>query len=883
MGDRTETRTTEQWLTDLKTNTETGLTHAEAARRMTQNGRNQLVERRRANIFVRIFRHLKDITSLVLIFAVVLSAYLTVTSGGSWTKTLVIAVIVAINVGISLLQEGRAEKAIASLQSMTTQTVEVVRHGARQQVDAQELVPGDIMFVKAGNTVAADAQLITSTDLLVEEAILTGESEPVEKRTSANADAGQQQIFSGPSVFQGNAKAVVIATGMATEMGKIAGMLNETVRQETPLAKRLNSPGMRLSVIAVLGGMISILMATLMYGDSWADSVMIGIGLAIAAVPESLPVIVTLSLAYGVRQMAKQHAIVRQITAVETIGNVTVIASDKTGTLTQNKMTVVRFWTPQGKMLHTNQQDAQEALQRDSEWFELWALATSAELTADAHEDVGSPTELAVLRFVQQVGPTAERVLTTYPQLDEDPFNSQKKSMATLHAYQDKYLVVVKGAFDRLQFASPRLEQTLQRGHDQMAASGLRVLAAGYQIFDAYPGKNWAEQATALEPLGLVGIQDPPRPEVPAAIRKAHQAGIRTVMITGDHVKTARAIATEIGILQANELVISGDELATMSDTELLDKIDDVRVFARTTPSDKLRIVKLWQQRGEVVAMTGDGVNDAPALKAADVGIAMGITGTDVSKNAADMILVDDNFATIIAAVRQGRTVYQNILKAVEFLVSVNFSQIFTLLLAVLIGWGAPLTAEQMLIINILADGIPGFFLSQEPAEPGIMNLPPIKRHVGIWQMGLGKRVAVRTATYVILILGVYALGRFVLSDNNIVLGMSMLFFVLAIGSAIDIFPIKSRQPMSRRTFTSNPVLTFSIFGTILALFIVGLTPIFANIFGVVLMPIASWLVILISVVIPMIVVEGYKRFQHRHELSDWVRPTDDLRELSEF
>lgn len=369
-----------------------------------------------------------------------------------------------------------------------------------------------------------------------------------------------------------------------------------------------------------------------------------------------------------------------------------------------------------------------------------------------------------------------------------------------------------------------------------------------------------------------MGIQDPPRPEVPDAIAEAHRAGIRTVMITGDHVQTARAIAAEIGIIQTEaDRVMSGDELAVMSDPELSAVIDDVRVFARTSPKDKLRIVQLWQQHGEVVAMTGDGVNDAPALKAADVGVAMGITGTDVSKNAADMVLVDDNFATIIEAVRQGRTVYQNILKAVEFLVSVNFAQIFTLLIAVLVGWGAPLSAEQMLIINILADGIPGFFLSQEPAEPGIMRQQPISRAASIWRNGLAKRVAVRTSTYVALILGVYALGRFGLGANNAALGMSMLFFVLAIGSVLDMFPIKTRRPISWASLTVNRALTWSVLGTMTTLFIVGLTPSLARLFGVIAIPPAAWLVVIVTMGLPMLVVEVYKRWQHRSELREWM------------
>lgn len=843
----------------------TGLTQADADLHLLRDGPNVLAEPKPPHLLKRIAHHLKDITSLVLLFAVALSAYLAATAGGGWTKTMVIALIVVLNVAISLFQEGRAEKAIASLQSMTTHQVTVIRDGQRQIIPANVLVVDDVMLLNPGDRIAADGELLTATDLLVEEAVLTGESEPVVKhpRLDSTVPEAEYTVFSGTSVLQGTAQVKVTKTGMATALGQIADMLNTTQKVQTPLAQRLNSLGIRLSLIAILGGIISILLATQLYGDSWAESMMTGVSLAIAAVPESLPVIVTLSLAFGVRQMAAKNAIIRQITAVETIGNVTVIASDKTGTLTQNKMTVVAYVDPAGQV-----RSELAAVALDPRW----ALASTAELGATSEDDSGSPTELAILRFVatHDIDPAAQ--LTAWPQLAEAPFSSEKKTMATLHRTPTGYLVVIKGAFDRLTYAEPAVQRRLQHAHDQLAARGLRVLAGGYQTFDAEPGPDWADHLTRLIPLGLMGIQDPPRPEVPDAITEAHRAGIRTVMITGDHVQTARAIAAEIGIIQTEaDRVMSGDELAVMSDPELSAVIDDVRVFARTSPKDKLRIVQLWQQHGEVVAMTGDGVNDAPALKAADVGVAMGITGTDVSKNAADMVLVDDNFATIIEAVRQGRTVYQNILKAVEFLVSVNFAQIFTLLIAVLVGWGAPLSAEQMLIINILADGIPGFFLSQEPAEPGIMRQQPISRAASIWRNGLAKRVAVRTSTYVALILGVYALGRFGLGANNAALGMSMLFFVLAIGSVLDMFPIKTRRPISWASLTVNRALTWSVLGTMTTLFIVGLTPSLARLFGVIAIPPAAWLVVIVTMGLPMLVVEVYKRWQHRSELREWM------------
>ncbi|WP_125607999.1 cation-translocating P-type ATPase [Lapidilactobacillus bayanensis] len=838
------------------TNPEQGLTATEVQQLQSEFGENVLVEQKKPNIFQRIFYHMRDITSLVLLFAVVLSTYLAATTDSGWTKPAVITLIVISNVGISLFQEGRTEKAIQSLQTLSAQTVDVKRDGKRQTIPAQELVPGDILLLSAGNTVAADGDVLMTTGLLVEEAILTGESEPIEKNTT-----DQHQVYSGTAVLQGTATVLVTAIGMQTELGRIANLLNTTKKIETPLVQRLNSLGLRLSLMAIVGGIAAILLAILLYQDSPAEAMMIGIGLAIAAVPESLPVIVTLSLTHGVRQMARQNAIVRRITAVETIGNVTVIASDKTGTLTQNKMTVVKSIAPSGTDITT----------LDAKLGPLWALATNAKLGETATTDSGSPTELAILRFTHDQGYSQVAALKQYPQVAEDPFNSAKKTMATLHKAEHGYLAIIKGAFDRLQFANATDQMTLQSAHDRLTASGLRVLAGGYQYFAEDPGETWATKLSQLIPLGLVGIQDPPRQEVAAAIGEAHQAGIRTVMITGDHVGTATAIAREIGILNSDGLVLSGAELAEMDDATLKTKIDQVRVFARTTPTDKLRIVKIWQERGEVVAMTGDGVNDAPALRQADVGIAMGITGSDVAKSAADMILVDDNFATIIAAVRQGRTVYQNILKAVEFLVSVNFAQIFTLLAAVLIGWGAPLSAEQMLIINILADGIPGFFLSQEPSEAGVMSFSPLNRNASIWSNGLAQRVIVRTVTYVALILSIYALGRFGLSNNNAALGMSMLFFVLAIGSVLDMFPIKTRGPITKRTFTSNPVLTWSVIGTMAVLIMIGLTPPLATLFGVVTLSASTWGIVLIAAVTPMMIVEGYKRQQHRHQLAAWV------------
>ncbi|MDB1564356.1 cation-translocating P-type ATPase [Lacticaseibacillus paracasei] len=863
---------------ELTTNTKTGLTAKEAAARLQQNGRNQLTAAKKPSLLRQIGHHLSDITSLILLFAVGLSAYLALTTDSDWTKTIVIGAIVILNVVIALYQEHSAEKALAALKAMTIQTVTVVREGKTQTIQAAELVPGDLILLKAGDAVPADARIIQSQELEADEAILTGESLGVTKTAEALATApddlgdAANYIFSGTAITSGKATAIVTATGMDTELGKIAALLNQTKKQTTPLAKRLNTLGKRLSFVAILGGIITILLATLLHQEGFTDSLMLGVSLAIAAVPETLPVIVTLSLAHGVQKMAKRHAIIRQVTAVETIGNVNVIASDKTGTLTQNRMTVTHFW-PYGKEIHKVAKTKLSA--NDTRFFKYLGLATNAHLTADDEPDIGDATELAIVRLLDHYDLSRTEAEQTYPRVAEAPFSSDKKTMATLHRTPDgHYLAIIKGAVDQINFAPENWEQTATAIHDQMTAQALRVLAAGYQQFETDPGENWETQLTAVQPLGLIGIIDPPRPEVPAAIRAAKQAGITTVMITGDHLGTAKAIAKDIGILESGQQAITGHDLSQMSDEDLAANIADIRVFARTTPSDKIRIVKAWQKQDAVVAMTGDGVNDAPALKAADVGIAMGITGTDVAKNAADMVLTDDNFATIIDAVAQGRTVYQNILKAVEFLISVNFAQIFTMLLAVLVGWGAVMTPEQLLIVNVLADGIPGFFLSRELAEPGMMHLKPIPKAASIFSNGLGKRVAVRTTTYVGLILGIYFVGRFVVSPDVPSIGMTMLFLTLAIGSMLDIFPIKTRGRLNWSAMTVNPILTGSLLLTMTVIVALATIAPLQQIFQLAPLTAGQWAIVLGAIWLPMLVVETYKRRQHRHELAPWRQAT---------
>ncbi|MFB9768971.1 cation-translocating P-type ATPase [Lactiplantibacillus modestisalitolerans] len=857
---------------------ESGLTTAMVTERTTKFGANELVAARPVPLWRKIWQHLSDVSSLVLLFAVGLATYLAIAQNGGWTKTIVIGTILIINVVIGLYQEASAEKSLAALKSMSLPTANVRRDGTVQTVAATTLVPGDVVLLKAGDQVPADAVVLTSTNLAVDEAVLTGESLPVEKQAYAGAAelTAEQQVYSGTAVTAGTATIQVLTTGMATELGQIAGLLNKTKPRATPLQGRLNRLSSWLTAFAVLGGMTIFALSVWVQNQGVADSLMIGVSLAVAAVPETLPIIVTISLSHGVRRMADQNAIMRRVSAVETIGSVDVIASDKTGTLTQNKMTITTYWTPQKGVAKADAPLSQAGC----DLMRYLGLATNAEINeVDGEEHpVGDATELAAIRWLATNGLTRAELEAETPRIAEDPFDSTKKMMSTVHRLQDgRQLVIVKGAWDRLPLRADEPHRAAaQRAHDQFGKQALRVLAVGYKIVGAdVASDDWARLSTELHLAGLVGLIDPPRPEVFAAIQAAKQAGIMPVMITGDHLVTATAIATEIGILEDGLTAVSGETLRALSDQELQAQIDKIAVYARVSPTDKIRIVQAWQQLGKSVAMTGDGVNDAPALKAADVGIAMGITGTEVSKGAADMVLTDDNFATIMTAVKEGRTVYQNIIKAVEFLVGVNFAQIFLMVGAVLFGWGAPLLAEQLLIINVLADGIPGFFISQEPGEPQAMQQPPVANDESILARGLRQRLAVRAATFTALTLGIYALGRFGLTNNQAGVGMTMVFLVLALGSMIDIYAIKDRRSLSWQSIKRNPMLNRGLIAGVLVVLAIATVPFLRTFFSLTTLPVLNWLIVLGAVLVPTLVLEANKRWQQRRATAPALEVTE--------
>ncbi|MEG2294993.1 MAG: cation-translocating P-type ATPase [Carnobacterium sp.] len=855
----------------LGSNEDKGLDDASILEKQKKYGANEFEEGKKETTLEKVGHHLAEITTIILLVAAAISAYLALTTGYGWAKVIVILAIVVLNIVLGIYQENSAEKALDALKNMNAHLTTVIRSGVRKPIDAKELVPGDIIELQAGDLVPADARIIESSSLQVEESALTGESLPVEKdgnlTITEDVPLGDRlnMVYSGCLVTNGRAKAIVVETGMDTEMGKIASLINNTTKLKTPLQIRLKELAKRLSLVAIVAGILIFGIGVLIHGETMIEMLMVAISLSVAAVPETLPVIVTLTLTYGVKNMVKKNTIIRRIPAVETIGNTSVICSDKTGTLTQNKMQVQKIWAANALPKSVNELFTNE----ENQLLELLSISNNAtvELIEEKEQIIGDPTESAIIGLLQAKGITKASLEEKYPRVFELPFDSDRKLMTTIHKTDNGYIAITKGAFDRIPVTfSPELLNEAKRVHDEFAEDALRVISAAYQTFDTMPTELTAE---ALEHdlifLGMVGMIDPPRPESRPAVLAAKKAGIKTVMITGDHIVTASAIAKEIGILEEGDLAITGQDLDKMNQTELEAKVRDVSVYARVSPEDKIRIVQAWQANGEIVAMTGDGVNDAPALKAADVGIAMGITGTDVSKNAADMILTDDNFATIVDAVAEGRTAYENIRKTIYFLLSTNFSQIFIMLIAVILGWGVPVVAVQLLLINVVSDGIPGFWLSLEKPDADIMNRKPIRKDAGIFANGLGKKVGTQAVVFTIVTLIGFYIGQFVTVSSSIgasyEVGMTMSFVILAWSSVAHIFNVRSDKSIFKVGILSNPRLFYSALGSMLIILGLALIPSLATIFFLVPMSLTHWIISFVLAMSPLVFVEIQKNF----------------------
>ncbi len=849
---------------------DTGLSSQEVDERRKKQGLNKFDEAPKESMIKKFFRSLSDFTTIILLVAAVISFYTAfATEHGDLFEGLLIIAIVVINSVLAIVQEGNAEKALESLQDMNKQTATVIRDGKVTTVESEQLVVGDILVLESGDAISADARLIEASQLRVEESALTGESEAVEKDAAFIAEEDESlgdqlnMVFKGCTVAAGRGKAIVTAIGMATEMGKIADLLNENTMQKTPLQVRLNQLGKRISMIALAAAALVFVIGELQ-GEPLLEMFMTSISLAVAAVPETLTVIVTLTLAYGVQKMARKHAIIRQLPAVETLGTANVICSDKTGTLTQNEMRVRRVWSKEDEVTNIEDSMTNSAM----EILKMAALCT--DVTVEQEDDdlviKGNPTEVAIVRAVEENYHTKAELEEKYPRVNELPFDSERKMMTTVHQMGEKYISITKGAFDVLapRFSSGDVEQAAIV-NDRFGKRALRVIAVGYATYDEEPQDISSEALEKdLRLIGLIGMIDPPRPESKGAIKRAKKAGIKTVMITGDHVVTASAIAKELGILNDPSEALSGSELHQLSDEELDARVKALSVYARVTPEDKIRIVKSWQRTGAVVAMTGDGVNDAPALKASNVGCAMGITGTDVAQSAADMILTDDNFATIVDAVSQGRSVYQNIRKAINFLLSCNISEIFIVLIAMLLGWGAPFTAVQLLFVNVVADGLPGFALGREPAEHGIMDQPPIPKNEGIFARGLLQKIAINAGVFTIVTLFGYYLGSYVDTispwvDASQHVGQTVAFLILAYSSILHVFNVRSSQSIFKVNLATNKAL-FEM--ALLALAIttaVALLPFTQELFGLVHISLNHWFLVGILSIVPIAVNELIK------------------------
>ena len=854
----------EQVLQSLQTDPAQGLSAAEAARRLEQHGANVLREKKKKTNLQRFLDQFKDVMILILIAAAIVSFVIACIEGnpGEFFEPALILLIVILNAVMGMLQESKAEKALDALKSMSAPHARVLRDGTEQIIDAASLVPGDIIRLEAGDFVPADARLLHSAGLKSEESALTGESVPSEKDAqepvAADAALGDRvnMVFSGCSVTYGTATAVVTATGMQTEMGKIAGLLSGEEETQTPLQKKLASLGKILGFVA-LGACAIIFVVGLLNGIDVLEIFMTSVSLAVSAIPEGLPAIVTIVLSIGVQRMVKKNAIIRRLPAVETLGSASVICSDKTGTLTQNRMTLQKAYLDGAAEIIDSGDAAARTLVRTA------ALCCDGAVTFEADGTVthiGDPTETAIVFAAHQFGDTKETLGAAFPRLAELPFDSDRKRMSVVVEHDGRRLVIVKGAFDGIApLCTAGDTERARQVNDEMSRKALRVLAVAVREIDALPevlAPETLEQDLTF--LGLVGMIDPPREEARDAVAVCREAGIRPVMITGDHVVTASAIAKNLGILQDGDRAITGAELDAMSETELDAAVEQISVYARVSPENKIRIVKAWQKKNKVVAMTGDGVNDAPALKAADIGCAMGITGTDVAKGAADMTLTDDNFATIVDAVREGRGIYANIRKVVGFLLGTNIGEVITVFAAMLLWHRSPLLSMQLLWINLVTDSLPAIALGMEEVEPGVMRQKPKPKDEGIFAHGLGVRVVLQGLMFGILSLAAFWIGW--QSTGDLAGGQTLAFMTLALSQVVQAFNMRSDRSLFKTGFFTNRRLNLACLLSVVLVALVLFTPV-SIAFGLITLSPQLYLIGLGLSLVPFVVMELSKAF----------------------
>ena len=850
-------------LEQLHTNEHQGLSAEQAAQHLSQFGPNRLKEKKKKGIFARFFDQFKDVMILILLAAAVVSFILIAVEGnwGELFEPLLIVLIVILNAVMGVYQEGKAEKALDALKNMSAPHAKVLRGGIETIVDASQLVPGDIIRLEAGDFVPADARLIRSVSLKCEESALTGESVPSEKDYEAtvaeDAPLGDRSnmVFSGCSVTYGTATAVVTATGMDTEMGKIAGLLEGESETQTPLQQKLAQLGKILGFVA-LGACFVIFIVGLLNDLDPMHLFMTAVSLAVSAIPEGLPAIVTIVLSIGVQRMVKKNALIRRLPAVETLGGASIICSDKTGTLTQNRMTLTKIYLDSTKQTeevsHKNSADARALLNYATLCCDGSVLFENGKET-----HVGDPTETAIVMAAHKNGMDKSQLNAACPRLAELPFDSDRKLMTTVNEIDGKPVAIVKGAFDMMAPLCIKGDLNAAKAMTEaMSRDALRVLAVACKTVDTLPAHpTSADLENGLTFLGLVGMIDPPRPEAKEAVATCRKAGIKPIMITGDHVVTASAIAKELGIFQEGDLAVTGTELDAMSEEELDKQVEQISVYARVSPENKIRIVKAWQRRGQVVSMTGDGVNDAPALKAADIGCAMGITGTDVAKGASDMTLTDDNFATIVDAVREGRGIYANIKKVVGFLLGTNIGEVITVFVAMLLWHQTPLLSMQLLWINLVTDSLPAIALGMEDVETDIMNQPPKPKTEGIFANGLGVRVVLQGLMFGVLSLIAFLLG-WQGDSTRIVHGQTLAFMVLALSQVVQAYNMRSQRSLFAIGPFSNRKLNLSALVSVALVALVLFTPGLRNAFGLVILPWWQYAAGLGLILVPLLVME---------------------------
>lgn len=855
---------------NLKTNINIGLPDDEAQKRFERYGPNNLKEKKKESIFVKFIKQFNDFMIITLIIAAIISAVVSKLNGeADYIDSIIIVAIVIFNAIMGLVQEQKAEKSLEALKKMSAPNAKVRRNGRVQEIDAAMVVPGDIVILEAGNYVPADCRLINSYNLKIEESALTGETIPSLKDSSKilkeNTAMGDlcNMVFATTIVVNGHGEAIVVETGMNTRVGKIAGMIIEDESPETPIQKKLAEVGKILAIACIIICVL-IFVIGIFKRIPIIEMFMTSVGLAVAAIPEGLPAIVTIMLSIGVTKMAKKNSIIRKLPAVETLGSSSVICSDKTGTLTQNKMTVTEVRNCFGR---ANSNERKFILELGT-----MCTDTTEERINGKLGFVGEATEVAISNAAMEEGVSKSFLYDEMKRINDIPFDSKRKMMTTIHKYGNGYRIITKGAPDVLLkrcsncYSGGQIvpifskKDDINEQNNQMAEKALRVIAVAYKDVEKLPEMQDAEKDLIF--CGLIGMIDPPREGVKEAVRTCRRAGIKTVMITGDHLQTAKAIAKELGILKRGDLAIDGETLERMSQHKLEQNIMDYSVFARVSPEHKVRIVKAFQSTGAVVAMTGDGVNDAPALKNADIGIAMGKGGTDVAKNAADMILLDDNFVTIVEAVKQGRNIYDNIKKAIHFLISTNIGEIVTIFFGLVLGIKSPLLAIQLLWINLVTDSLPAIALGLEKEEENIMSRLPRNPKKNLFADGLWWKIIIEGA-----MLGMFTLLAFSIGNRlySVEVGRTMAFLTLGILELVHSFNIKSEESIFKIGIFENKYLVGAlVLGVILQVIVVVVSPL-AQVFSLVPLTGMQWLYTILIAVAPIPIVEiqkavnGYK------------------------